>query len=300
VPPKISIQICSYNRKDLLRRSLEALFRVRFAPEDYEVLVVDDGSTDGTYEMLCSLEAPCALKPFRQEKAGLAKGRNTGIRNAKGEVILFIDDDIIADPDLLRAHWATHEKNPRCIVMGWVNHVDSLEGKLAPRFTMADISTSYFWTSNVSVRKHWLEEAGLFDEDFTEYGWEDLELGLRLRALGLVRKFNFDALVYHYKSRWKAEDLPRLLRQAEAKGRTAVLFVRKVPTWRARLATGIYPLRLLLDDIVRKSKARFESVVGEAREGPLRGAALSCARKLVTLRYFETIKTLLAAEKDRA
>ena len=216
---KVTVQICSRNRKDLLKRSLMALFDQDYPKDDYEIIVVDDGSEDGTSEMVSSLKGPCSLRLITQGHDGLSVGRNRGIKSANGDYILFIDDDIISDRNLIREHLRYHEKYPMSVVKGWVNHTSDLDSHTVPRFTMADISTAFFWTSNVSVARKYLLEAGLFDEDFREYGWEDLELGLRLKALGLVSRYNKNAVVFHYKGKWKKSDIPRFIEQAKAEGK---------------------------------------------------------------------------------
>ena len=291
---KISVQLCTFNRRDLLSRSLDALFRLDFPASDYEIVLVDDGSTDGTLEMVEQLRAPCVFKCLHQANSGLAAARNRGIRNSDGEVILFIDDDIIADRGLLREHWASHTRGERLVVMGRVVHVDSLDGDLRPRFSIGDLSTSFFWTSNCSVRKRHLESAGLFDEDFREYGWEDIELGFRLRALGLTRRFNNRALVYHYKSVWKTSDLPALFRRAQASGRSAVILLSKRPCLRVRLSTGIFGARFVLNDVLRVGESYLRSRVNSG-DGELRGMRLALARTLVSFRYFDAVRDSLDA-----
>lgn len=290
----ITIQICTYNRKDLIIKSLEALFNQNYPKDKYEIVLVDDGSSDGTAEALAALNPPCKFTCLHQENSGLSTGRNRGIKAASGEIILFVDDDIMASPELLAEHMQIHRKYPKSVVRGWVNHVDNLEkpGK-QPKFTMQDISTAFFWTSNVSVGKKYLEEAGLFDETFKEYGWEDLELGLRLKALGLTLKYNRDAIVYHYKSRWKKSDLPKLLKQARSKGRTAVIFLDKHPTSRVKMATGIYPMRFFWNDLLEMGGmgVRFcESVLENHPNDELTGFPLFCAHQLYKFEYFRTIR----------
>ena len=290
---RISVQLCTFNRRDLLGKSLKALFQVDFPASDYEIVLVDDGSSDGTQEMVSGLRPPCRLVYQRQENSGLAAARNLGIRHSDGEVILFIDDDIIADPGLLAEHWASHERHEKLVVMGRVCHVDSLDGKLRPRFKLADLSTSFFWTSNCSVRRRHLLAAGLFDEDFREYGWEDIEMGLRLREIGLARRFNTRAVVYHFKSAWRISDLPALFRRARASGRSAVILLGKRPCARVRLSTGIFSARLVLDNLLRRGEPYFRSrVAGETDE--LSGLRLACARTLVSFEYFEAVRASLA------
>ena len=294
----ITVQICTYNRKDLIVKSLEALFAQDYPKDQYEIVLVDDGSNDGTGEAVKALNPPCHLEYTYQENAGLATARNRGIRAAKGEFILFVDDDIMASKSLLSEHVKTHRAHPKSVVRGWVNHVDDLEktDQKIPKFTMQDISTAFFWTSNVSVGKAYLEEAGLFDETFKEYGWEDLELGLRLKALGLKLQYNREAVVFHYKSRWKKSDIPKLLKQARSKGRTAVLFLDKHPTMRVKMATGIYSARFLWNDLMEMGglgKEFCHNVIDKHDNEELAGLPLFCAHQLYKFEYFRTIRNAM-------
>lgn len=290
--PKISVQMCTYNRKQLLERALQALFNQDFPKDEFEIVLVDDGSPDGTGDYVKSLNPPVKLKYLYQENSGLAKGRNNGIRNASGHIILFIDDDIVASPNLLKEHVDTHERHPDHVVRGWVNHVDNLDDISHPQFTMQDISTAFFWTSNVSASRKHLVQAGMFDEDFREYGWEDLELGLRLRRLGLDMKYNKRAVVYHIKPRWAVADAHRLCKQAQAKARTAVIFVEKHPTWRVRMATGLNGPRLLAHRIFSLfgwTERFYDWVLGRQDDQPLQGFALFCAQQKVIFTYYQTL-----------
>jgi glycosyltransferase involved in cell wall biosynthesis len=296
----LTIQMCTYNRKDLLLKALDALFNQNYPKDRYEIILVDDGSTDGTGEAVSNLKSDCNLKYIYQDNSGLAVGRNKGITQAKGRIVLFVDDDIIASERLVKEHIVTHDVYPKSVVRGWVNHVDSLEkfnrnieeSKL--KFTMQDISTSFFWTSNVSVEKKYLEEVGLFDETFNEYGWEDIELGIRLKKLGLKLKYNNNAVVLHYKSCWKKSQIPSLLKQARSKGNTAVIFLEKHPVLNVKLATGIYPLRIFIDNLFKKGLLEIcERVVSEYSGEELKGFALFCARQLYTFEYYKAIRERL-------
>ena len=214
----VSVQVCTFNRRETVLRCVEALSKVVFDPSRFELVVVDDGSSDGSAAAIEAAGMPCRLVVLTPAHAGLASARNVGIRAAIGEVVLFVDDDTLAHPALLQEHWRTHLAHPRAVVAGAVRHVPS-PGTPAGRARLSDYSTSFFWTTNVSARRLDLLDAGLFDEDFTEYGWEDLEFGDRLRARGLVRRRNARALVRHVKPAPTRGDLPRMLARAEASGR---------------------------------------------------------------------------------
>ncbi|HLN47414.1 MAG TPA: glycosyltransferase family A protein [Magnetospirillaceae bacterium] len=238
-PPLVTVQLCTYNRRALLGRVMQALFEQDLPPSDYEIVLVDDGSTDGTYDdVIAGLRPSCALTVVRQRNAGLAAGRNAGIARARGEVIMFMDDDVLATPELLSAHLRRHREHPRAICRGGVINVSSFEDLPPARYSWRNYSGAYFWTTNVSVPLALLKEAGAFDESFREYGWEDLDVGLRLRNMGVPSILAKDALVYHYKPPAPPGAFAGMARQARAQARTAVQFIDKHPHWRVALATG--------------------------------------------------------------
>jgi len=283
----ISVQLCTYNRRDTVLRCVDALSRVTFDPSRFEVVIVDDGSTDGSAEALESASMPCRLLVLRQSHAGLAAGRNTGIRAATGEVVLFVDDDTLADPALVQEHWRTHRAHGPAVVSGGVCHVPSHDSR-AGRVRLSDLSTSFFWTTNVSVSRQSLLDAGLFDEEFTEYGWEDLELGDRLRALGLARRRNARALVRHVKPAPSGRDLPGMLARAEASGRSAVLYVTKQPTLRARLATGLTPGRRRVFAALGRLDPHLTAFVERVQDAPLTRAGRLAAAVLCGAAYYRS------------
>ncbi len=294
---EISVVLCSYNRIASLEKVLESLVDQSLPPEQFEVVVVDDGSTDGTSERVKAMQVPYKLTLCTQKNAGLATARNTGIMAATGWVVLFIDDDVLADERLLAEHLRSHFKHKMCVVNGWVNHVTTAERPARPKFTMADISTSFFWTSNVSVKREHLLAVGLFDERFKEYGWEDQELGLRLMALGLKARNNYRAVGYHVKRPPQSTDVKGMLRQAEAKARTAMIYVQKHRRLRSRFSTGIHPPRLavyrmatvggLLEKFCRSQLGLDQPQ--ETDQKPLNALQRWCARELATIHYFRTI-----------
>jgi len=242
--PLITAQLCTYNRRAMLGRVLDALFHQDLDPNDYEIVLVDDGSGDGTYEeILRHVRPTCAFHLVRQRNAGLARGRNVGIERARGEIILFMDDDVLATPSLLSAHVRFHREHRRAICRGVAINVESFDKLPPPSYSLRNYSGAYFWTTNVSVPLALVVESGRFDERFREYGWEDLELGFRLRRKGIPSLLNRDAVVYHYKPPLAPAQFARAARQARAQARTAKQFLAKHPHWRIALATGqIAPL----------------------------------------------------------
>ena len=252
--PTLTVQLCTYNRHALLGRVLAALFHQDLDPEEYEIVLVDDGSNDGTYEdVLRELRPPCAFYLVRQSNAGLARGRNVGIERARGEFILFMDDDVLATPGLLSAHVRFHRTVNDAICRGVAINVESFDALPAPSYSLRNYSGAYFWTTNVSVPMALLERAGRFDERFREYGWEDLELGFRLRSMGIPSVLTREAVVYHYKPKLEPGQFDRVARQARAQARTAKVFFEKHPNWRIALATGQVEPMLFWSRVARRS-----------------------------------------------
>lgn len=293
----ITVGICSRNRKDILRHVLLSLCDQTLDRSRFEVVLVDDGSDDGTARMVEEVreQLPYSLSYLWQPHSALATARNTGIRAARGEVMLYIDDDVLADPRLLEEHLKIHRQFDRCVCNGWVNHIPEPVRPENPKFTAADISTSFFWTSNVSVKLAHLKEAGLFDEDFKEYGWEDQELGLRLMAIGLRKRNNYKAIGYHVKGPPTTRSLRGALELARAKARTARLYIRKHPRMRSRLATGLHPPRLAWANFLNLGglwERYLRSQLPQDSEARLLSPHQAyCLRELATIEYFRQLQT---------
>ncbi|HHY47069.1 MAG TPA: glycosyltransferase [Firmicutes bacterium] len=249
--PEVSIIIPTYNRRDILTVCLSALCCQTFPREEYEVIIVDDGSTDSTGDMVSNLRR-CPSSPVTSyiytAHRGAGAARNTGLGAARGRIVIFIDSDIIVTPDFVRSHVMAHTA-PNLIVHGPVIHVAKLPPANRPRAArrrLCDLSTSFFATGNVSLERHWLFDAGLFDEDFTEYGWEDLELGLRLRRLGLRAVRSPGPVGFHLRHSVAAGPLPvgeslsRMMQKERERGHMAVVYYRKHPGLRVRMSTMIF------------------------------------------------------------
>jgi len=254
--PRLTIQLCTYNRARLLERVLEALFDQTVPDDAYEVVLVNDGSPDDTSATIERARglARCTFTVVEQPNAGLARARNAGIARSRGDRIAFIDDDVLPTPVFAAEHLASDARHGDVIVRGAVINTESFDALPVPVWTPANYSGNYFWTSNVSLRRARLERAGGgFDESFTEYGWEDIELGMRLRALGTRAVFNRYAVAFHYKPREIRTDRASRERQVRAQARTAVQLRAKHPHWRVDLAIGATPPQRALGDLVRRS-----------------------------------------------
>jgi glycosyltransferase involved in cell wall biosynthesis len=288
---RATLQLCTYNRAHLLGRVLDACFEQTVPNDSYEVVLVNDGSQDATAEVIAAAEgrATCGFTVIHQANAGLARGRNAGIAQARGERIIFIDDDVLPVPSFVAEHLRSHDCTPHAIVRGAVINTESFERLPAPYWTLANYSGNYFWTSNVSLPLETLRKIGNFTESFREYGWEDIELGLRLRFAGVPSYFNPFAVAFHYKPRPRARDVEGMLRQARAQARTALQLRALHPHWRVTLATHDDPLQRTLHRAARFARvpALLERAVGgRGGDRPLSPSQLAAARALASEAYF--------------
>jgi glycosyltransferase involved in cell wall biosynthesis len=279
--PRLTIQLCTYKRAALLERVLEALFDQTVPADAYEVVLVNDGSPDETNAVIERVRplARCAFTAIVQPNGGLARARNAGIARAQGERICFIDDDVLPTPVFAAEHLASDEKHGDVIVRGAVINTASFDDLPVPVWTPANYSGNYFWTSNVSLRRARLDRVGgRFDETFTEYGWEDIELGMRLRAIGTRGVFNRFAVAFHLKPPPAVTDVDAIVRQVRAQARTAVQLRAKHPHWRVDLAVGATaPQRALGDALQRTGVARVIAPILKSTAG---GRPLSLPQRI--------------------
>ena len=262
-----SVVIPTYNRKPILAKCLRAMehqvLRADTQVEDYEIVVVDDGSTDGTVEWLQTEKFP-HVKLYEQNHKGAAVARNLGVEKAMGDTVIFIDSDLVVlegflqhHADALTKHY-TSQGNDCVFTYGRVVNTCNFEEPTSEPFKVTDYSQAFFATGNVAIAKHWLIEAGLFDTQFTQYGWEDLELGVRLKNLGLKLVKCPEAVGYHWHPPFNLDDLPRLIDVEIQRARMGVVFYQKHPTldvrmmiqmtWLHRLLWGLLSLGGLLNE----------------------------------------------------
>lgn len=237
---EFSIVIPTHDRRQTLAAVLASLGRLAYSRQRFEVLVVDDGSSDGTAELVADFPADYSLRLLRQEQAGAGAARNHGIRQARGGLCLFIDDDVLPACDLLSEHHESHRGHLKRLVRGPVINIPALPGPESPPPPWQTFSMNYLCTSNASLRRDLLFEAGLFDERFDR--WEDAELGVRLKRIGVRRHFNHQAYVYHLKP---PQEPPAVIRTAGRDGRSAARLYRRYPGLAMRLRTGLHPLNFL-------------------------------------------------------
>ncbi len=248
-----SVIIPTYNRANIIKKVIERLSDQTYPSDKYEVIIVDDGSVDDTEEMVRSVNTSCSLKYFRQERKGASAARNYGIKKAWGEIIVFIDSDILVNRSFVEEHMSYHHQQKGIIVRGVVINIENIDNLANEKMKLTDISSAFFATGNVSIRKKYLLKAGLFDEDFKEYGWEDLELGVRLKKQGLKTVTSERAVGYHYRKKPTLADLPDLCAKERMRGRTAVLFYHKHPTFEVKCMTHVSFFFFALDRLLNWS-----------------------------------------------
>ncbi|MGA8576371.1 MAG: glycosyltransferase [Candidatus Cybelea sp.] len=256
--PELSVVIPTYDRLATLAAVLPTLLDQDLPPALYELIVCDSNSTDGTAEHLTELRSRYPnVRHLPGAYGGRAAARNAGIAAARGTVVLFNDADILASPNLLSTHLRHHRQRTRIAVVGLEVQVKDLadyafkrdhpesRGHLHPP-SRKKLSWLYFLTGNASVRREDLLRAGCFDESFTGYGHEDLELGYRLQREGIEILYEPQAVNYHCQD-VGYEDQKEKMRLA---GRSSARFYRKHPNFEVMLKLGMTPLSLSAHSIL--------------------------------------------------
>ena len=237
----ISVVVPTYNRRQIVTESLETLFRQNFPSARFEVIVVVDGSNDGTAELLRTFVPACRFRVIEQKNLGPSAARNAGLRHADSDLVLFLDDDMRCDPELLAAHLRAHQEGGPVAAFGALFPSADSRANLASECFKREIGAFHTlhladpaaqWTmmectfSNASVPRDVLLKLNGFDERFRMR--EDLELGVRLREVGVRMEYVKDAITYQHFSKTASD----LLADAEAFGAADALFARKHPEQR--------------------------------------------------------------------
>jgi glycosyltransferase involved in cell wall biosynthesis len=242
--PQLSVVVPAYNDAGVLQHTLRRLVDQTLAPVAYEVVVADDGSTDETPAVIAAAASGRArVTAVRLEQnRGRSAARNAGIRAARAPVIVFVDSDILVRPDFLQRHMEMHRAAGRPVVgRGPVVEIPTVD--LPARDPVTRFSPAYFTTANASVPCQALIEAGMFDEGFRIYGWEDFDLGLRLAERGLPRVYDHAATAFHVEPVAAEKALDRHLAKEEERARTALYLLRKHPGSQTRWMIQDTPLQ---------------------------------------------------------
>lgn len=232
-----SVVIPTYNRSKLLHQTLECLMRQTQQMESFEIIVVDDGSSDDSLDVVRYFDGGVEIRYIWKPDHGfrVAEARNYGVNLARGDIIIFVDCGVLVGKDFVHSHLlAHHQSSSRLAVIGYVYgfsdldrtstelgraldaahidsfiqesyqtgiHLDSREvvyGRCDDNINNLTTPWCLFWTCNVSVSRAALIEVGIFDEAFKSWGGEDIELGYRLHLSGLKYMLSRAAAGVHY------------------------------------------------------------------------------------------------------
>ena len=255
----VSVVIPTYNRLPILKKCLDSLENQILidAIKDYEIVIVDDGSTDGTTDWLKNnIDFFPHVRLFEQSHGGPALGRNLGVEKSNGDVIVFIDSDLVVDKYFLVNHAKTLIKSwnknfdRKCFTYGSVINTSNFNNPKSEPFKIQDLSWAYFATGNVAIDKKVLEKSGLFDTSFRLYGWEDLELGERLRNMGVKLVKCPKAIGYHWHPALALDQIPHLIRIEKERAKMGLVFYRKHPTLRVKFIIQYTYIHLFLWEVV--------------------------------------------------
>jgi len=239
----------------------DALARVLIGTEN--VLIVQDldgvcmGLVKDPLQRIISLDYVRASRHLDGHFYVLTNGEHIGTRGvngiierAIGDTIIFIDSDLVVTETFLQSHadglTAGKRYGDRTFTYGRVVNTCNFENPTAEPYKITDFSAAYFATGNVAIARHWLLEAGLFDPQFQLYGWEDLELGVRLKKLGLKLIKCPDAVGYHWHPPFDLSQIPQLIEKEIQRGRMGVVFYQKHPTFDVRMMIQMTILHRIL------------------------------------------------------
>ena len=239
---KVSVIIPTVNRRDILLRTVDSVLQQDYRASDCEIIVVVDGGTDDTAEALRRFDTESRLRIVEQENRGLPAARNSGFRLAAGEMLVFLDDDMICAQGWLRAHLAAHQATGRDEIVGLgaiyisADHPPSLAAEMFTRGQGAEFLghrdtpekpwPADVWSfANTSIPRSLLHQLGGFDERFRMR--EDGELGVRLLKVGVRQQFVADAVAYQTCEK----SVEELVRDAGAFAEYDVLFLQTHPGW---------------------------------------------------------------------
>jgi GT2 family glycosyltransferase len=235
----LTVVVPTYQRRAALRALLDSIAAQLGDPgaaAGVDVLVVVDGSTDGSAEMVETMSFPAPLRALRQPNAGLAAARNAGLAEARGELVWFLDDDMVLGDGVVARHRAAHEAGEPALLMGpciappevrvvhMVREWAELQyGDLARAGRVE--RAMYFSAANTSGAVALWREVGGFDESFVGWGSEDYDIAVRLLEAGVAIRYDHEAVAWHHQQR----DLAEFMRTKFDEGRNTVRTARIHP-----------------------------------------------------------------------
>lgn len=246
-----TLVVPTHNRAELLATSLPRMLNQSLDVTRYEVIVVDDESTDSTPAVVMQLACD-HLRYLRVARAGaVARLRNRAVDIARGAVVIFLDDDAFVGPHFVREHLALH-RDPPAMVAGGIVQVRSIPDHVVESPGWRAYHRHPMPGGNSSVRLADIRRAGGYDESFDTFGWQDQELAERLFSLGLRRRFAWRAPIYHYKPASYDMDMRLQLSRELDRGRMGARFYRKHPRALIGITTKLWPPLGALDRLATR------------------------------------------------
>lgn len=237
---RVSVIVPVYNGATIIGGCIGALLDQTLPHSDFEIVVVDDGSTDGTADVVRRFERVRLV--VQPQNAGPAAARNAGVQAARGDVLAFTDADCEPAPDWLEKGLARLETEPS---------LAAVEGRTDPKGTpgtlthqMRNVSGSLWMTCNMFYRRAALESAGGFDERFRAAFLEDSDVAFTVQESGGVIAWEPDAVVHHLVL---DEGRAKFLKEARKRFYNPLLFAKHEQLYRRHIATvvpGLPPLHL--------------------------------------------------------
>jgi len=294
-----TVIIATRDRAGFLRDCLACLAR-QSAADRFDVVVVDNGSTDATRDVIADAAAASngAVRGVAVAEPNRGKARNAGLAAAAGRIIIFCDDDTLPPRGFVEAHLAAHAgatASGARVVSGPIINVPNAASLPPPG--PKNFSRAFFCTCNVSAPKDALQRIGGFDERYDLYGWEDTDVGVRLRAAGLRRYFAWEAFIYHVKPP-EALALNRAVALAREKGTMAARFVRKSPTIAVKLATGAYVANFMRAALVNAAPLRSLYARWANERPPASRLAKFAREALVDAAYIDSLRSAMRRRDD--
>ncbi len=225
----------------MLNVCLERVINQVLEFDNAEILVVDDGSTDLTAKLLKELSDKYNFFRYiiSEKNNGISITRNKLVNNASGKYIIFVDSDVFISDNLIKNHLKVLQENKNIICQSHLILIDNLNN-LNKKSVLTDYSKAFFDTANVSIERSKIIEVGLFDENFLGYGWEDLELGLRLKKIGIKTIRKKSIFSYHYQEKPNINKMESFIKKEIDRAKGSVYFNQKHKSLEVKLITQFY------------------------------------------------------------
>lgn len=208
----VSVEISTYNRKDVLKMVLDRLCDQTYPTSDFEVVVSDDGSTDGLVESVrqWAVGYPYEVRILEHQRVGVGCVHNSGIRACRAPLVILLAADVLPESDFISQHCSSHREHPEpnVVIAGQLRQApniphtvfqEAFDSLLQRLFDdqLKGLHVPNFWVSNMSFKKQFMLDYGMFHEWQYAAG-EDIELGYRLKEHGMRLLKNPNAVGYHY------------------------------------------------------------------------------------------------------